>query len=179
MSTQTTKYWWIPAIIGILFILFGAMVIKKPIDSFYAFSIFIGISLIVSGVAEIYFFSKVRKGLNDWSWYMSGGVVDVLLGVILITNPKIILIIFTLLISLLLFFRAIHIIRRAIELKNTKNKNWIWVLIVGVLLLGLTVLLVLKPEILGAALAFWIAIAFIAFGVYRLYLAFSLKQRNS
>lgn len=173
---NTAKYWWIPAVIGSLFILFGAMVIKKPISSFYAFSIFIGISLILSGAAEIYFFSSQRKGNSEWSWYMSGGIVDVLLGIILITNPKIILIIFTLLISLLLFYRAIHIIRKAMEMKSTRNKNWIWVLVVGVLVLGLTVLLVLKPEIIGAALAFWIAIAFIVFGAYRIYLAFQLKR---
>jgi len=174
---NTSKYWWIPAIIGLLFISFGALVVKKPVESFYAFSIFIGISLIVSGAAEIYFFSRVRKEVADWSWFTFGGVVDVLLGIILITNPKIILIIFTLLISLLLFYRALHLIKRAMAMKQTKNKNWIWVLIAGILILGLTLLLIVKPEIIGAALAFWIAIAFIVFGVYRLYLAFVLKSK--
>lgn len=175
---NSIKVWWIPAIIGVLFICFGIVIINNPFATFAAIAIFIGSILIVSGIAEIYLFVRVRNENKDWSWYMSSGVVDVLLGIILIANPKIILIIFTLLISLLLFYRAMHIIRRAIALKNTNNKNWMYVLGVGILVMALTILLIVKPEIIGAAISLWLAVVFIVFGVYRLYLALKLKQSS-
>lgn len=171
------KLWWIPLIAGIFFILFGAIIIKKPLASFYAMSLIIGIFLIASGTAEIYLFTYHRKKLIDWNWHLSGGLVDLLLGVILILNPKIILIGLTFLISLWLFYRTYVAIKKAIELKNEKNKDWIWVLFFGIIILALAVLLIIRPGILGKALAFWIAISFIVFGVFRVF--FALKLRNT
>lgn len=175
-KNSIVQLWWIPLISGLFFILFGALIIKRPVDSFYAMSMIIGIILIASGTAEIFFFTYYRKNLLDWNWHLSGGLVDVLLGVILILNPKIILIGITILISLWLLYRAFVAIRKAIELKGEKNKDWIWVLIIGIFVAGAGIFLIIKPEIIGAALAFWIAISFIAFGALRIFFAIKLRQ---
>lgn len=172
----TNKLWQLPLILGLFFILFGGIMLKKPLTSFYTLSIIIGITLIISGVVEIYFFNKNRKNLNNWSFYLSGGVLDLLLGIILITNPKIIFVVFTLLVSIWLIYKAVLAFAKAVELKNTANKNWVWLLVIGILILVLAAVLIWKPQILGAALAFWVAISFIVFGCYRIYLAFQIKN---
>lgn len=173
------KLWWMPLIAGVIFIIFGSIIIKKPLASFYAISLIIGIFLIASGTAEVYFFTYHRKTLADWNWHLSGGLIDILIGVILILNPKIILIGITILISLWLFYRTYVSVKKAMQLKSENNKNWIWVLIFGILISALAVLLIIKPGIIGAALAFWIAIAFIAFGVFRILVALRLRKSYS
>lgn len=175
-KNSIVQLWWIPLISGLFFILFGALIIKKPVNSFYATSMIIGIILIACGTAEIFFFTYYRKMLLDWDWHFSGGLVDVLLGVILILNPKIILIGITILISLWLLYKSFVAIRKAFELKGKNNKDWIWVLIVGIIVAGAGVFLIFRPEIIGAALAFWIAISFIAFGGLRVFFALKLRQ---
>lgn len=178
MNAATIKLWRIPLIIGLLFILFGIVMLKNPLTSFYTLSIIIGSTLIASGIVEIFVFGKNRKHLNNWSFQVSGGIIDLLIGIILIANPKIILIVLTMLVSLWLIYKAIFIIKKAVELKNTANNKWLLLLILGILILVLTVLLILKPEIIGAALALWIAISFIIFGIYRVFLALQLKNNS-
>lgn len=170
------SYWWISLLLGLLFLILGALIIKRPLESFYALSIFMGIPLLISGSIEMYFAFNSRKVLIDWTWYLLAGVVDFLIGLFLITNPQIILIIVTVLVGLWLISRGIMIIRKSIQLKEQRNKNWIWVLVIGLLMLASTVLLILKPSILGTALAFWIGITFILLGAYRVYLAFLLRK---
>ena len=175
-SATRFPYWWISLLSGFLFLMLGALIIKRPLESFYALSIFMGIPLIVSGIIEIYFAFNNRNVLPDWTWYLLAGVVDFLIGLFLVTNPQIILIILTILVGIWLVSQGVIALKKSVALKEAQNKNWKWVMLVGILLLVFTALLILKPAILGKALAFWIGISFILLGGYRVYLAFLLRK---
>jgi uncharacterized membrane protein HdeD (DUF308 family) len=169
-------YWWISLLMGILFLVIGIIIIKKPIDSFYAMSFILGLPLVVSGGIEIVITFQNRKNLPQWSLFFMSGIVDFLIGLFLMTNPDIILFIITFLIGVLLLIRAIASVRKAIVQKEQSNKNWIYSLLLGILLLGFTIYLVINPKLLGAAIAFWIALALIIFGLVRVYHSYRLRS---
>jgi len=175
LPKRINNFWWLTLSIGIIYTVVGVMMIKNPLTSFYTLCVIAGIPLIISGIYEIYLAISSRKNNVDGLLVFSG-LIDLGLGLVLVSNPKIILVIVTLLISLLLIFQGIILIRKAVQLKSANPKGWKWVLGIGLVLLLISGILIIKPEIAAKALSIWLGVSFIIFGVYRIFLFFRVKN---
>jgi len=105
-----------------------------------------------------------------------GGLIDVVIGIILIVNPAILLKIITLFVAAWLIISSITIIMRASETRQKDKDIWKWELILGVFLLLLAILLLWHPMILGFTIAIWTALAFIILGIFRIGLTIRLNK---
>ncbi len=173
-SKVISNFWWLTLTVGIVYTIVGILMLKNPLSSFYTLCVIAGIPLIISGIFETYLTIVNRKKMGH-DWLVFSGLIDLGIGLILVSNPKFILILVTLLISLLLIYQAVVVIRKAIHLRGTNPKGWKWMLGAGILLIILTAILIIKPEIVGAALSVWLGITFIIFGLYRIILFFKVK----
>lgn len=173
-SSKISNFWWLTLTIGIVYTIVGILMLRNPLNSFYTLCVIAGIPLIISGIFETYLTIVNRKKMGH-DWLVFSGLIDLGIGLILVSNPKFILILVTLLISLLLIYQAVIIIRKAVQIKTTNPKGWKWMLGSGILLIILTAILIVKPEIVGAALSVWLGITFMVFGFYRIFLFFRMK----
>jgi len=171
---KTTISWWMYLIKGALIVVLGIWMLKMPMESFNAMLLFIGLIIVIGGVLETFLAVYYRKALKEWGWNFSAGILDILVGVLLIANPDAILLLITLFISFWLVLRGVLTIWEAMELRKESQKKWKWILLLGILLMLLAIVLIWHPQVLGLTIIFWIAISFISLGVFRIVLAFKL-----
>jgi len=173
-SKKTTISWWMYLIKGALIIVLGIWMLKMPRESFNAMLLIIGLIIALGGALEIFLALYYRKVLKEWGWNFSAGILDILVGILLISNPDAILVLITLFISFWLVLRGVLAIWEAMELRREGRKNWKWILALGILVMLLAIVLIWHPQVIGLTLIFWIAISFISLGIFRIVLAFKL-----
>jgi uncharacterized membrane protein HdeD (DUF308 family) len=173
-SKKTTLSWWMYLIKGVLIIVLGIWMLKMPRESFNAMLLVIGLIIAIGGVLEAFLALYYKKVLKEWGWNFSAGILDILVGILLIANPEAILVLITLFISFWLVLRGVLSIWEAMELRKEGRKNWKWVLLLGILIMLLAIVLIWHPQVIGLTIIFWIAISFISLGIFRIILAFKL-----
>lgn len=173
-SKKTKISWWMYLIKGVLIIVLGIWMLKMPRESFNAMLLVIGLIIALGGALETFLALYYRKVLKEWGWNFSAGILDILVGILLISNPDAILVLITLFISFWLVLRGVLAIWEAMELRKEGRKNWKWILALGILVMLLAIVLIWHPQIIGLTLIFWIAISFISLGIFRIVLAFKL-----
>ena len=173
---KALTYWWVPLLFGVLFIGTGIWIFKAPAESFATFTKVIGVVILVSGTTELFLTISKRRGIPGWGLQLTGGLIDMVIGIILILNPSILLKIITLFVAAWLIVSSVTVIMRASAAKQSDHAYWKWELILGVFLLLLAILLLWHPLILGFTIAIWTASAFIILGVFRIVLTIRLRR---
>ena len=176
VEKRRLPYWWVPLLFGVIFILIGIWILRSPAESFEKITKFIGVIILVSGTTQVLFSVTNRKGLPGWGFQLSGGIIDLAIGIILIVNPAILLKIITIFVSVWLIVNSVTIIMRAAESRQAKRAYWKWELILGIILLLLAILFIWHPLFLGFTIAIWTATAFMILGIFRIALTIRLKR---
>ena len=167
---------WVSVLKGAILIVFGIWLLKSPTESLMNLSMIFGIVIILGGLIEVGLaFSRRKTGTNS-GWAIGSGVLDILIGAFLVSNPSFILLLITGLVSIWLLIRGIISIRYALIQKKENNPNYVYWLLFGVLLILLAIAFVWHPNILGITIAFWTALAFISFGIFRIVFVFKLQK---
>ena len=97
------KNWYSWLIIGIISILFGLIAILNPFAASIAVEQLISWIFIVVGAIQIYSAWKTQR----FSWVMLSGVIGLLVGLMMLTNPLAALVSLTTMISLLLLLMGV------------------------------------------------------------------------
>ena len=100
------------------------------------------------------------------------GILDVILGLFIISNPRIILVLITLFISFWLILRGVVAINAALTMKPLGGNRWKWQMAFGIFLILAAIILIWHPQVVGLTSIFWMALAFIMLGILRLVLGF-------
>jgi len=164
--------WWVSILKGVILIIFGVWLFKSPVENLTKLSFAFGALILIGGLLEVGLAFKSRNTHENWNSALTSGILDILLGVLLMANPSFILFLITLIISIWLLFRGILSIRYALLLKKVQNPNWLWGLVFGIILILFGVGFVWHPGFIFA-LGVWAALAFISLGVLRIVFAFN------
>ena len=62
---NSIKHWYVPLILGILFLVFGIYIFTVPLETYVTLSILFSISFITSGLFEIFFSIQNSKTQNS------------------------------------------------------------------------------------------------------------------
>ena len=81
------KHWYIPLIVGILFIITSFVVFSTPLSSLLTLAIIMSVSFIVSGIFEVVFALSNRRSMENWGWSLVFGLLTLIVGFMLVTNP--------------------------------------------------------------------------------------------
>ena len=73
------KNWWMSLLLGLLYIAVALCLLFAPVSSYVALSVIFSISILVSGILEIFFAVGNKKIINSWGWYLAGGIIDLLI----------------------------------------------------------------------------------------------------
>ena len=183
MSTSTlktaidsVKHWYVPLIIGILLVLVGFYVFATPLISYLTLSVLFSVSFFVSGLLQVSFSIANRKNMDNWVWYLVGGILYFLFGLLLVSRPEISILTLPYVIGFCMLFLSANALGWAYDLKNSGVLNWGNVAIAGVLGLLFSFILIWNPLFAGLSLVIWTGMSFVVAGISSIMLAFHLKK---
>lgn len=176
---NAVKHWYLSLIVGILFLLFGFWILKTPMESYITLALLFGVIFLVNGIFEIIFSVSNRKEIHNWGWILAGGIIDLLFGIILISNLGLSMAVLPLYVGFMLLFRSVASIGYSFDLKNFGVKDWYWLLLLGIFGLIFSFMMIFNPVFGGMTLVVWTALAFITYGIFRVILAFKLRKLHT
>ncbi|MDE1190943.1 MAG: HdeD family acid-resistance protein [Arachidicoccus sp.] len=174
--SKIAKYWYLPLIIGILYIILGVYVLNTPVESFLTLSVLFSIGFLVSGILEIGFSIANSSLLAGWIWGLISGLIDLFIGIFLIRRPELQPFTLTLFFGFWLLFRSFTTIGTSVELKRLPGSGWGWLLILGILSVFASVVLIWNPFLSGYTLILFVGAGLIVIGIY--HIVFSIKVKN-
>jgi uncharacterized membrane protein HdeD (DUF308 family) len=168
---------WVPELItGILFVAVGLWVFKTPASSYVALSIFFAITFLLTGIMKTSFAFSSRKYVAGWGWSFAGGIIDILIGVLLVSTPSLSITVLPLFIGFALLFRSAQAIGLSVELSRLRIPDWGWLLFFGILGLVLAFIMLWNPVFAGLSIVVYTVMAFISIGIFQIFLSFRLKK---
>ena len=173
---STGKNWWAFLLLGIFQIVFGVWIFQTPIQSYLALAIFFSVSMLVSGIAEVFFAIANRKEYDGWGWHLAGGALDLILGGFLMMNPTISMSVLSLYVGFWLMFRGIMAIGVSLQLGSFKLKNWGWLLLGGLSIVFFSFMVLANPFLGGLSIVAFTSLAFITAGIYNVYFSFKVRK---
>jgi uncharacterized membrane protein HdeD (DUF308 family) len=176
---EAIRHWWVFLISGILLIGLGVLVLSNPAASYLGLSVYFAVVFLLHGLFEIVFSLANRNRMHVWGWYFAFGILDLVIGIILVANPLLTMQVLPIFIGFWLMFRSISIIGRSIELKGMGMSGWGLLMLSGVLGIFFSFMILFNPAIGASALILWTALAFIVIGIFYVMIAVSLKGAHN
>lgn len=175
-AQSAVKHWWISLLLGILYIIAGVWVFQTPLASYVSLSIVFSVFIFVSGISQIVFSISNKNDIQGWGWYLAGGILDLIIGILLISHPLMTMAILPFYVGFWLLFQGFMAIGLSFQFKAADVPNWGWLLFLGLLTLVFSFLLLANPVFAGLSIVYMTAMAFVTAGVFRIFLAFDLKK---
>ena len=173
---NTIRYWYLILILGIILILVGIWVFMTPLESYVTLSILFAFTFLVTGIIEIIYAFSNRQISDNWGWSFAGGIIDFIIGVLLVSKPQVSMHALPFFVGFAILFRSIMAVGWSLELKRQKVIDWGNLLAVGILGLIFSFIMIWNPLFGGMTIVFYTALAFIVMGVFQVYLSFKLKK---
>lgn len=173
---RTVKYWYVPLILGLVFLALGVWGLAAPAAAFVTLVMFFSIGFVSSGALEIFYAVSNRKTLKNWGWHLTGGMVTLLFGIYLLASPVLTALIFASFIGFWLLFRSVLYISNSISLKKAGEKNWRWLLAFGIVGVILSFILIGNPIVAGITVAFWAGFGLVILGLLNIVISFTVKH---
>ncbi|WBV56628.1 DUF308 domain-containing protein [Chryseobacterium daecheongense] len=173
---NSVKHWYIPLILGILFIGCGVYVFSSPLETYLTLSLLFSVSFIVSGIFDIFFSINNAKVLNGWGLYLVTGLLSFIMGVYLVSYPQISMTILPFIVGFTVMFRSFQLLGISFDLKDAHVLRWGNLAIFSILGIILSFMLLANPIFSGMSLVVLTGLSFIFVGVASVILAFDLKK---
>lgn len=173
---NTIKHWYIPLLIGIVFVIAGFVTFSQPLTALVTLSLLFAVSFLFGGISEVIFSIANRNSMHNWGWSLVFGIVTTILGMLLITNPGLSVEVLILYVGFTILFRSFSSISFAVDLKRYGSKNWGGLLALGILGAIFAFILLLKPNVAGATIVWFVALSFFFSGTFQIILSFQLRR---
>ena|SRR5690554_5133824 len=175
-SIGSVKYWYLPLITGIIFILVGIWVFRTPLGSYITLALLFSLTFLVAGLIEIIYAVANRKEIDSWGWSLAGGLVDLFIGILLVSQPQVSIAFLPIYIGFGILFRSAVAIGWALELKRQKIMDWGNLLGIGILGSIFAFIILWNPLFAGMTLVIYTGIAFLLVGLFQVYHALRLRK---
>jgi uncharacterized membrane protein HdeD (DUF308 family) len=173
---ENIRHWYVRLILGIVFIVIAVWVFMTPKEVFAALAILFSFTFLITGAIEIISSIIYRKEIKSWGWSLTTGILDFLVGVILISRPGYSMLILALLVGIVVLYRSIIAIIWALKLKKADIFNWQSLLVIGLIGTIFAVILLFNPFLAGLTIVFFTGISFLSIGAFQIYFALVLRK---
>lgn len=173
-----TNLWWLQISLGIAFISFGIWIALVPKEGYAELSLFFAIAILLTGAFEITRAIKNKGYSKNWSWYLLGGIIDAIVGIVFLANLELTMRLLPILLGLWIIFRGILYITVSIDVRRGAFGTWFVLFFFGVLIIAMGVIILAKPEVGSYTLVYTTSIAFIITGIFRVILGRSLYRHR-
>ena len=115
--------------------------------------------MFVSGMFEIAFAISNKNNISSWGWYLTGGIVDLILGILLMANPGLSMSVLPFILAFWLMFRGFSATGYSLDLKRYGTRNWGWYMAFGILAIICSIGIIWQPGAGAFTLVYLIAYA--------------------
>jgi uncharacterized membrane protein HdeD (DUF308 family) len=169
------KYWWLFLLKGAVLILLSLYIFQHPVGTLLGLAVYIGLATLFTGIFLIAASISGPRGEN-WGWSLTSGILDVIFGFILLSNPAVTASVFPFIVGLWVIVSGIFYFVGSFTSRKEGNSNW-WLDLVGGLVIIFTGYIITNNFLSGAfAITFWIGLGFFIAGV--LNISTSLRVRK-
>lgn len=161
---QTIRNWWLALLMGLAFIAMGIVVFRHPGETYIALALFFGLLIFVSGVIQIFIGAYAPKD-NGRGWMIASGVIEAIIGLILIFNTNVSAVVLPLFLGFWLLFRSLTMIGFASDMRGAGIRGTGWTIFWAVLLMLASVMILIFPAIGIGAIVVWLGISLILGGL--------------
>lgn len=161
--------WWVPLVLGLLSLVAGVIVLVKPSNSLKAITVVIGIFILLDGIMQVYM--GLRHRVENSTIVALIGVLDLIIGIILIRHPITGVTFVAILIGL--WLAAAGLLRVIVAFQSHGDR--LGRLLVGGIELIAGIVILASPNIRLATLAVLVGIAFILNAIALIMLALGMR----
>lgn len=169
------KNWWVSLIVGLLFLACSVFVFLNQGESYLALAMTFGIMVIFAGVLEIYVGAGTPKNAGK-GWLIAGGIIEILLGIILLCLPTLLLTTVPYFLGFWLMFRGFTTIGTASDMMGYGMKGAGWTLFLAIMMVLSSFVVLFNPIIGMGAAVLWLGISFLLAGITLIVFAFYLLR---
>jgi uncharacterized membrane protein HdeD (DUF308 family) len=177
MVEGLARNWWVVALRGLAAIVFGVLTILNPAMSLAVLILFFGAYALADGVFTVIAAVMRRRNEPRWVGLLVSGILGILIGALTFLMPGVTTLILLYLIASWAVVRGILEISAAIKLRKEIQGEF-WLILAGALSIVFGGLLFAFPGSGALAVALWIGIFAIVFGIVLMGLAFRLQGWN-
>ena len=177
---RAVRHGWLMTIAGVLGIAAGIAVFAFPLESYVTLSILFGVLMLVVGAAKLIAASTSGNYFMMRGYVITGGVLDLLLGLFLCINPGVTLIFLPIMMGFWMMYNSFILIGFAGDMDTFGIRGTGWIMGGAILLLILSVLVLINPFGAGVATVVVLAgVGLIVFGLLLCSLSMTLKEVHS
>ena len=172
MIERGTSRWWLLLIIGILWLIYGFVVLSFTYQTVWAIVLFVGFGFIAAGVAE-FMFAAV---LDSWRWlHALAGVLCIIAGIVALAWPDETFVVLAAILAWFLLFRGTFNIVESLLIREYIQQWWL-ILISGILQVVIGVWAIGYTGRSIAVLVIWVGVWALTEGFLSIWAAFRLRR---
>jgi uncharacterized membrane protein HdeD (DUF308 family) len=172
------KKWYLPLIVGIVFLLVALGIYSLPGLSISILMLLFSSTIIIFGIRETVFVVSNRMLLKNWIWHLCSALCTIIIGILLIRNPFLGIAYINFIVVAVLIVKAIrnlvfhYTYRRRTQ--RTIGMNWIY----SVALFFIAIFLWCEPQIISTFIITLSGLPFLIMGMLSITLAISLRKTH-
>lgn len=178
-SKRMVKYWWLLLLTGIALFVLGILIFIFPAQSYVGMSVIFGWVILVSGIFQVVLSAANRHFVTGRGWMLAGGIIEIVIGLILIFNTTLSAATLPIFLAFWLMFRGFSAIGLGGDMNAMEVSGSGWTIASGILLLLCSLWILFQPLVIGtAAVIIWVGISLLFAGIAAFSLALQLHKAH-
>ncbi|MFS4417183.1 HdeD family acid-resistance protein [Maribacter sp. 2307ULW6-5] len=173
---NVVKYWYLPLLVGLFFIIVGLVAFTAPEESFLALGLLFSLGFVFGGISEILFSLGNRQVMENWGWSLAFGIFTFVVGVLLFLNPTLSMTTLAFYIGFVVLFRSVAAISFSLDIKRYGGRAWGSLLALGILGVLFSFILLWNPIFAGMGVVFLVGLSFLFTGGFSILFALQLRK---
>ncbi len=176
MIKNSVKYWYLVLVAGIISIGVGLWIMIFPRESITVTALVFVLTFLITGLFETIFAIANRNAMTNWGWGLALGILNLIIGVLLLLNPAISVLTLAFYVGFVILFHSLAAIIIAFDLKRYLILQWGNLLAMGIIGFILAVLLLVNPSLTTMVVIIFLGLALIIGGTMSIYFSLKLKK---
>ena len=178
-SKQAIRYWWLLLAVGLLLLAVGILIFLFPARSYLELSMLLGWVILLAGILDVVLSATNRHFITGRGWMLAGGIIEMILGLVLIFNVALAATMLPLLLGFWLLMRAFSTIGLGSDMRTLEISGAGWTILMGILLLICSLWILFQPVGVGtSAVIVWVGITMLFAGAAACTLAMQLRRAH-
>ena len=141
---HAVKHWWLMLLLGIVLFLLGLVVFGYPGATYVALSGVFGLVILLSGILQLFLGAYGAENAGR-GWMIAGGIIELVLGFILMFHPAISAMTLPYFLGFWLLFRGFSLIGLAGDIRAMKVPGMGWTLLTAIMLIIIAFIILIHP----------------------------------
>lgn len=178
-SKRAIRYWWLLLLAGIALFILGIIVFVYPMQSYVGMSVLFGWVILATGIVEVILSAANKHYVTGRGWLLAGGIIEIILGLILIFNLALSAVTLPIVLGFWLLFRGFSAIGLGGDMNAMNITGAGWTIVAGVLLLLCALWILFQPLVFGTtAVVVWVGISLLFAGVAAITMSVQLHNAH-